>query len=477
MSGSGEFAGKRVVIFGIGQFGGQIEAARFFAREGASVLAIDLKDASKLGRALEALADLPVELRLGPHREADFLAADLVVVSPAVPKTSPFFRLVRERGIPWTTELNLTLPRLRAPVYAVTGSNGKSTTTALLGEVVAAASGRRAWTGGNIGRPLLNEAAETRPEDRAVLELSSFQLEDLAEEGIAFAPALALVTNVTPNHLDRHGTLEAYTAIKRSLVERLAPGGAAVLSREDPVVRGFAAAAAGRVGARFASFGFESDFAGAGSFVRPDGTIAVRDEVGRERAVVPLGRLRILGRHNALTALAVAAAAAAEGLDLERSGAAIAAFGGLRDRLEVVSERGAVRFVNDSKATTPEAAAAGICAFPPGLTLIAGGADKGMDFAPFARAARERAARGYLIGQMRERLRDALGAGLDVRLEDSLEAAVLAAARATPAGSTVLFSPACASYDMFVSFEERGERFRAAVRALDPEAEENGATS
>jgi len=473
------YAGKRVVVFGLGQFGGQIEAVRFFARAGARVLATDMKEAAKLERALRAIEALKqdeglfVETRLGGHVAEDFLLADLVVVSPAVPKAAPMMELIRERKIPWTTELALTLSGLRAPVVAVTGSNGKSTTTAMLGEALGRASGRKVFVGGNIGHPLLNELGAIGAGDRAVLELSSFQLEDIRDtraQGTlaAFAPALALVTNLTPNHLDRHGTMESYAAAKRSLVEALPSDGIAVLNRADPIVLGFAEACRGRV----FTFGID-EAAGPGSFVR-EGRVVFRDEAGHERALFQASEMRLPGRHNLENALAVTAAIGALGHDLDRAALAILAHEGLRDRLEPTATRRGVRYVNDSKATTPEAAAAGIHAFPEGITLLAGGTDKGMDFTPFAEAAVARAARVLLIGRTKERLKEwvlsrARDSGREappVALFETLEAAVEAAARETPAGQVVLFSPACASYDMFLSFEDRGDRFRDLTRAL-----------
>jgi UDP-N-acetylmuramoylalanine--D-glutamate ligase len=461
---------------GIGQFGGQIEAARFMCAEGARVFATDLKEPAKLGKALELFRELPIQLRLGEHREEDFLEADLVVVSPAVPKSSRFLQLAIERGKPWTTELTLTIQRLRAPVYAVTGSNGKSTVTTLLGRAVEAGSGARVHVGGNIGRPLLNEVDAIAPDDRCVLELSSFQLEDLRDAfacgalGERFAPDLALVTNVTPNHLDRHGTLESYAAAKRTLVEHQREGQVAVLNRDDPIVAAFAKATRARV----VTFGLGAGFAGAGAFLDERGAIAFRDEAGEVREVARASAMRLPGRHNLANALAVAAAAGALGLDLARAGVAIESFAGLRDRLEPVAERRGVRYVNDSKSTTPEAAKAGIESFPSGITLVAGGADKKMDFAPLAEAAASRCATVVLIGDTRARLEEEIrlaARGLASRppaiaRSDSLDEAVALAAGRTPAGQVVLFSPACASYDMFTSFEERGERFREAVRRL-----------
>lgn len=457
---AGPFRGKRVVLLGVGHFGGQIEAARFMCRAGARVLATDLKPASSLEKALAALAGLPIEWRLGGHREEDLRGADLVVVSPAVPKSSPFLAILRREGIPATTELNLTIERLRAPIWAVTGSNGKSTTTALLGRVVAAA-GHRTHVGGNIGRPLLNEVDAIAEDDRAILELSSFQLDDLREAG-GFRPRVAIVVNLSPNHLDRHGTMESYAAAKRTIVEGQRAEDVAVLNREDPLVMAFAKATRARV----VTFGLEPPAAGEGSFLRA-GTLLFRDAAGAEEELLAADALRVRGRHNLMNALAVAAAARAAGLAREPIVHALASFDGIPDRLEIVREWRGIRFVNDSKATTPEAAIAALEAFPPPIVHIAGGQDKGMDSRGLVRAIAARVHASFLIGKVRATLRaEVEGAGGRAVACDSLEAAFEAAVAAARPGATVLLSPAFASYDMFSSYEERGERFRALARGL-----------
>lgn len=457
----------KVLILGLGSFGGQIEAARYFARRGATVTATDLKPREKLAHALAELDGEPVALVLGEHREADVLAADLVVASPAVPPHSPFLALARARGIPVTSEIALTVEGLRAPVLAVTGSNGKSTTTTLLGRAVEAC-GFRTWVGGNIGRPLLGRLDEIREDDRVVLEVSSFMLEELGPLG--FKPALALVTNLTPNHLDRHGTMDAYAAAKRRIVERQGRDDVAILNRDDPLVRAFAAATRARV----LTFGLSPLAPGeAGSFLAGGRRIAWRDERGREVPLLDASALKVPGEHNVLNALAVAAAAAALGLDAAKVAGALASFGGIPHRLEVVARKRSVLWVNDSKATTPESGAAGIRAFPPGLTLIAGGSDKGMDYAPLGRAAVGRVARAVLVGKTRDKIAEALeregatGAGTEIAKADDLAEAVTRAAAVTEAGQTVLFSPASASFDQFLSYEHRGETFAALVCALE----------
>ena len=462
---AGEFEGKNVLIFGLGHFGGQIEAARFFARRGARVVATDLKPKEKLAEALRALEQERITWRLGGHREEDFLGADLVVVSPAVPTTSPFLEFVRARRIPWTTELNLTVSRLKAPIVAVTGSNGKSTTTALLGAVLEEA-GFETYVGGNIGRSLLHLASDIPATAFAVLEISSFQLEGLEAAG-GIRPRAAVVLNITPNHLDRHGTIERYAEAKRCLVARQGEDGAAILNREDERVLAFREFTR----ARIFTFGFGNRFEGPGAFLR-NGEIALRDEQGNEEAILDSRALRLPGRHNLANALAACAAAAALSLDRRALSRALERFEGIPHRLETVRERNGVRYVNDSKATTPEAAAAGLEACEQPLVLIAGGSDKGADYFPLARTAALRAETVLLIGATRERLKEEIARARggaprpEIALCATLEEAVSRAEALSRPGTTVLFSPACASYDMFSSFEERGERFRAVVRSL-----------
>ncbi|GIW71516.1 MAG: UDP-N-acetylmuramoylalanine--D-glutamate ligase [Planctomycetota bacterium] len=466
--------GRRVVLLGLGRFGGQLAAARWFCEAGARVLVTDLKPASALADSLARLEGLPIEFRLGGHDERDLLGADLVCVSPAVPRQAPLRRLLAERAIPWTTEMNLAAAALPAPPLGVTGSNGKTTTASLLASALAAGLQRRVHLGGNMGQPLLGRLHEIGSQDLVVLELSSFQLEDL-RDGPGIRPQLALITNVLPNHLDRHGTLEAYVACKRTLVEGLGPEGLAVLNREDPIVRSFEAVARRR-GARVVTFGLRRPPRGAGAAAfLAQGRLVYRDETGAERCYGEAAALRLCGRHNLANVLAVVAACGALGARAERVAAALAAFRPLPHRLELVAEHGGVLYVNDSKATTPEAAAAAVQAYAGRAVLLAGGAGKGTSLLPLARAAVAARARAVIAyGQCRAEIAAAVataaaaaprrpGARPPVEVCEGLEEAfVRAQAHARP-GSVVLLSPGCASYDQYLCYEERGAHFRRLV--------------
>ncbi|MFC1707360.1 UDP-N-acetylmuramoyl-L-alanine--D-glutamate ligase [Planctomycetota bacterium] len=459
--------GRKVLLFGLGRFGGQIEAARFFCRAGDSVTATDLKTAEQLTEALAALKGLPIRYVLGRHDREDFLRADLVCVSPAVPREAPLLRLVRERSIPWTTEMNIFLSNLRPRPIVVTGSNGKTTTTAMLGRVLSSDCTRRSFVGGNMGCSLLNRVEQIRAEDDVLLELSSFQLEDLEERSGSVA-RLGLVTNVTPNHLDRHGSFDRYIALKRLLVERLLPEDTAVLNRHDPLFRAFSEGTAGRV----VSFGMSGGDCVEGTFVR-SGSIWVRACNGAARPLLSLQHLELPGPHNLLNVLAALAAAHALSIPLDQAARALVTFRGLPHRLERVGTVAGVDYVNDSKATTPQSAIAALQSFYGGILWLGGGSDKGIDFEELGRAIARYGRVAVLFGETSEAIARAVAEapGCDrvslLRVKDLAEGFHAAVDLARP-GETVLLSPACASYDQFSSYEERGARFTALVQSIRP---------
>jgi len=418
----------RVLVMGLGRFGGGVAAARHFARAGAEVLVTDLRRPEELAPSLAAIEPLGVRTRLGAHDPADFAWADTVVVNPAVAFDDPLVRGARARGAAIVTEIGLTLDLLRCPVVAVSGTKGKSTTTALAAAMLEA-SGRRAWLGGNIGRPLLNEAASIPADAVAVLELSSFQLAWLEHDRLR--PAAAVITNVTGDHFDHHGNFEAYAAAKRRLADAVPPGATLVLRDGDAACREFARTARGKV----VWFG------------------------GAHAPPVPLDRLRLLGEHNRDNAAAAAHAALAAGATVHGCREALAGFTGLPHRLERVLEARGVLFVNDSIATTPEAAAAAVAAFERPIVLLAGGRDKGLDWRPLLDAAR-RARAVVAYGETGAAL---VGRLPGARFEEAFDDAVRCALRVAAPGDVVLLSPGFASLDQFPGFDARGERFRALV--------------
>ncbi len=440
--------GKRVLVLGLGVSGRS--AAAFCAARGAQVVAADERDAGALA-PLDAPAP-GVTLRLGrPFPDpSDF---DLVVPSPGVPAERYADRASRVWG-----DVELAWRALAVPLVAITGTNGKSTTTRMV-ERMLKVSGFRARAAGNLGEPALSLVGQ--PLDVAVLEVSSFQLETTE----AFRPAVAVVLNVTPDHLDRHGSFDAYAAAKARILENQRVDDVAVLNFDDPVVREMADAAPGRV----------LPFRSTGPLERgvwlDAGAIAIREE-GEAPRRLPLDGIQSGGpdRDNALAALA---AACAIGADPVRALAALARFEGLPHRAQVVAKRGGVTWVDDSKATNPGAAARSLAGSGHSVIWIAGGRDKGLDLSALAAQAAPRVKAAVLIGESAPTLARALSGRTAVHRADAIEDAVARAAQLARCGDVVLLAPGCSSHDQFRSFEERGLRFRAAVESL-PHAERSG---
>jgi UDP-N-acetylmuramoylalanine--D-glutamate ligase len=398
-------------------------AALALVRRGVEVVGADRSEELDVGR----LRGSGVEVVLGADDPALLDGVDLLVKSPGVPSEAPLAAAARARGITIWSEVELGGRLLENPVVGVTGTNGKTTTCELLGAVFQAA-GRAVAVAGNVGRPLTALDGSLGEDAWIVCELSSFQLEDI----VTFRPRVAVLLNLTPDHLDRHTSLEAYRAAKLRIFENQVAGDVAVLPRGFGPVPG----AARRV------------------------EFAADDPLPAEP--------RIPGEHNRENAAAATAAARAAGIDDEAIGKALGAFPGVPHRLELVREVEGVRFVNDSKATNPEAAERALAAYPPGLRVILGGSRKGTPFQALAEKARRAGvARAYLIGEAADEIAEAL-AGEGVRFTHSadLETAVGDAFGDAEPGEVILLSPACASYDQFSNFEERGARFRELVEAL-----------
>ena len=403
-SGLHDFRGRRVTVMGLGRFGGSIGVIRYLTQRGAEVLVTDLRSASDLSGSLDQLADCPpFSLRLGEHRDEDFTACDLVVASAAIPSDNRYLQLARDRGIPVTREMNLFWERNPGRVVAITGTNGKSTTTALTHALLSRAFPGRVWLGGNIGKSLLPEVEQIRPGDWVVLELSSFQLEDLSV--LCPRPAVAVVTNFSPNHLDRHPSIDAYRAAKQQLLAFQSPDQIAVLNQDDPDVSTWPTAA------RRFWFG-EDDIGREGMFVYKAGEFPRHAifRLGLREQVYPLGEwLRLPGRHNLLNALAASATALVLGAQAAHVEQAIRDFPGLPHRLQLVAERQGVRYYNDSKSTTPAATVLALRSFRAPAWLIVGGYDKQIAFDELVAEIACRELRGVAcIGEVGERLRAAV---------------------------------------------------------------------
>lgn len=458
------FAGKRITIMGLGFFGGTIGLAKYLVTQGAQVTLTDLKSAVELHDSVAALTGLPVRFVLGRHERTDFTDVDMVFASPAVHEDSPYLMAARAHGIPIDTEMNLFMRLCRGTVIGVTGSNGKTTTTSLIGAILQAAN-PRTRVGGNIGRSLLPEVAEIEPGDPVVLELSSFQLEDLTAVGRS--PRIALLLNLSPNHLDRHGSMEAYLAAKKHIFAYQGSADIAIFNADDPRVRPLAAEV--RSQSRFFSLERPVEH---GTYLAGDRILVVRSGAASEvcsREDIPL-----LGRHNVANVLAAVAAADAWGVPAATTREAIRAFPGVEHRLERVRELHGVRFYNDSIATSPAATLAALAAMQQPIWLIAGGYDKGLPLQALGEAIVQRVKGVYLIGKTAPQIAQAIetarrpGTSLPaITFCRDLREAVHAAYGVASPGDVVLLSPACASYDQFRNFVERGRLFKQLVAALE----------
>ena len=450
--GESEFRGKRVTVVGLARSG--VAACKLLAERGATVLGTDQSPAEALRGDLSDLARRGVRLETGGHSPESILDTDLLVVSPGVDLRLPLFARARAAGIPMWSEVELAYCLTGARFLAVTGTNGKSTTTSLLGEMVQAA-GFLSVVAGNIGTALCEVVPELTSSHWVVAELSSFQLETI----VAFRPHVAILLNLAPDHLDRYTSVEDYYAAKARIFVNQTTEDFAVLNADDPLVLEYAQGIRSR-----AHLFSRLRTVGDGSFLRGDRLVVRRQ--GRTEPVCETSTIRIQGVHNVENSLAAAAAASAIGVPVGPIASALASFPGLPHRLEFVAELDGVRYVNDSKGTNVGAVVKSLEGYAGGLILIAGGKDKGGHFTPLRPLVETRVKTMILIGQARPKIRAHLDGACPMEDAASLEAAVERAARIAVPGDTVLLSPACASFDMFRDFEERGEVFRRAVRGL-----------
>ncbi len=457
-----DLKGRKVTVVGLARSG--VAAARLCAREGARVTVTDARPEAALEQARAGLADLHVRRALGGHDEADFTGADLLVVSPGVPLAMPLIRAARAAGVPVWGEVELAARFLGdVPLVAITGTNGKSTTTALTGELFAA--DRRTFTGGNLGTPLCEHVLSGRPADVVVAELSSFQLEGIDR----LRARVAAILNVTPDHLDRYDGVEDYAAAKARLFATQQPGDFAVANLRDD--RAMAMAGASRA-ARY-TFGFGPPSRGSARAPLPgDGA---QDEIWfyRYAAGSPeryrLRNRALRGRHNLENAMAALLCARLLGVPGDKAQAALDAFGGLPHRLELVRERGGVEWINDSKATNVDSTVVGLSAFPAGqarVILLMGGRGKKAPYAPLRPLFEGRVKALLTLGEDAPAVERELGGAAPTEGCGTLAEAIRRADALAAPGDVVLLSPACASYDQFKSYEERGATFRRLVEAL-----------
>jgi UDP-N-acetylmuramoylalanine--D-glutamate ligase len=447
-----ELAGKRVLVVGLARTG--IATALFCAGRGARVTATEERSEADVTEAAAKLRGAGVALELGGHRRETFLAQDLIVPSPGVPADHPLLAAARAERIPVLGEIELAWRFLAGRVVAVTGSNGKTTTTTLIGHLLETA-GIPALVGGNIGTPLISRVETSSEATVTVAEVSSFQLETIRD----FRPDVGLLLNLTPDHLDRHPTLEAYARAKARLFENQRAGDAAILNADDPRVAALAPATP-----QVYWFSRTRRVA-AGAYLRGDEIVFRTD--GTETILLRREAIGLRGDHNLENVLAAAAAAFLAGAKPAAIADGVRSFAGVEHRLEFVAEVGGVSYYNDSKATNVDATLKAIDAFPGNLLLILGGKDKGGDFSLLAPGLAARARLVLLIGAAAEKIAGQLGGRVELKHAGTLERAVQIAFESANPGDTVLLAPACASFDQFESYEHRGRVFKQLVRQLE----------
>ncbi len=459
------WSGKKVIVIGAARQGTAL--SRYLASKGAQVILTDMHSLDDLPANLPDLEKLGIQLRLGGHPLELVEGADLVCVSSGVPLTIPFIQAALQRGIPLSNDSQIFLEACPAQVIGITGSSGKTTTTALVGLMAQKyfemkQNGHRAWVGGNIGNPLIEQVDQIDEDDLVVLELSSFQLELMKR-----SPQIAAILNITPNHLDRHGSMQAYIAAKSRILRFQHAGDVAILNRDDPGSWSLAE----HLKSDLISFGFQKpDSKQNGTYIYKD---AIWLQLGRESLkMLPLEWIQLPGRHNIANVLAACAIAAAASLALPAIQTAIEEFTGIPHRLEFIRNINGADWYNDSIATAPERTMAAIEAFEGPLVLLLGGRDKNLPWDDLAQLIHQRVRAVVLFGEAAGLIEKALGAvkkGKTLQVIsrcNTLEEAVQAAAKLAQPGDTVLLSPGCTSFDAFKDFEERGEYFRKLVNAL-----------
>jgi UDP-N-acetylmuramoylalanine--D-glutamate ligase len=446
-----DFKGKKVLVVGLGKSG--LAAALFLRRRGAQVTVSDVRSAEALAKDIPALLEEGIMVEAGGHGLLTFRRQDLIVVSPGVPLDTPELAQVKAFGLPVIGELELAARFLKGKIVAITGSNGKTTTTALVGAILAEA-GFPTLVGGNIGVPVVALIEESTDQTWIVLEVSSFQLESTQQ----FHPMIAVILNITPDHLDRHGTFENYARAKERIFAAQTESDRVVLNADNAR----AAAAAARSAAPVDWFSIEHPVA-QGAWVE-DGYVVYRaaEDMSPEK-VMPLGAIPLKGEHNVENVLAAVCAARLAGAPTDAIERAIENFRAVEHRLEYVATLNGVEFYNDSKATNVDATAKAIAAFSSGIHLILGGKDKNSDYSLLTPLIRTRVRAIYTIGSAASKIESHLRGVVSILSCETLDKAVSAAAAAARPGEVVLLAPACSSFDQFENYEHRGRVFKELV--------------
>ena len=446
-----ELKDKRVLVVGLGKSG--VASALFLKAHGARVTVSDTKSGDELRNEIPVLLDHGVTVETGGHGERLFRGQDLIVVSPGVPVDAPLLAQARSLGEAVIGEIELAAQFLPGPIVAITGSNGKTTTNSAVKEILAA-GGLPTLVGGNIGTPAISLAERAKPETVIVLEVSSFQLETIQ----TFRPKVAAVLNVTPDHLDRHRTLEVYVDAKTRIFENQQGGDFAVLNGDDPIC----VAMAGRTRAQVFWFSRQQEVK-RGAWVR-DGNILFRDSTG-QREIMQVSEIPLKGAHNLENVLAAVCASALMGCAPEKIRQAVREFKAVEHRLEFVATIRGVDYYNDSKATNVDATIKALESFPANIHLILGGKDKGSDYTVLNELLRQRVKRVYTIGAAAAKIESQIK-NVEVVHAETLENALRKANAVAQPGDVVLLAPACASFDQFKSYEHRGKVFKEIVSSF-----------
>ncbi len=450
-----DFEGKSVLVMGLGKFGGGVDSAIFAAKAGAKVTVTDMADEDSLKDAMDALSPYDITYHLGNHLGDDFddsSDTDIVIVNPAVQPENKFIRLAENADKTVTSQIELFFEMCPAKIVAITGANGKSTTAALTAHLLESAvkPSKKVWLSGNIGnRPLLGVLDKINGDDIVVLEISSFQAEQLGRS--KKAPHISVITNLTPNHLDRHGTFDAYCKAKETIFKFQQTDGVnpavSIFNGEDPVTKDLFdkySAQSGRISHAFKTADVPAKLAGV---------------------------FRLAGEMNLSNLAAALAVADHFEVDKDALTKAVSTFKSLPNRLELIADVDGVKWYDDSIATTPDSAIAALNAFTQPKIIIAGGYDKRLPFDRLGKVIADKAKAAILIGQTADAIASAIPAtgatGVSVEIAGSMEEAVIKAAKLTKDGDVVLMSPGCASYDMFDNYRQRGEVFASAVKKLE----------
>ena len=447
-----ELKDQRVLVVGLGKSG--VAAAHFLQQRGARVTVSDSKPQTELNREIPALLDKGIVVETGGHGERTFRDQDLIVASPGVPYDVPQLVQARQLGVPVIGEVELAARFLRGKIIAITGSNGKTTTTTLVGEILEHA-GKEVQIGGNIGMPVVSMVSAASEQSYNVLEISSFQLETIQQ----FHPRVAAILNVTADHLDRHRSMESYIAAKARIFENQTPEDFAVLNADDSICVSLAS----KTRARIVWFSRKSK-PGQGSHVH-DGKIRFCGQAG-EVEIMPVSEIPLKGAHNLENVLAAVCVARAVDCPPAVIRQAVKDFQAVEHRLEFVATINGVDYYNDSKATNVDATIKALESFPANIHLVLGGKDKGSDYSVLKALLRERVKRVYTIGAAAEKIESQIAGSAPAERVNTVEAAVRRATEQAAPGDVVLLAPACASFDQFENYEHRGRVFKEAVRLL-----------